>query len=34
MEEYPKITYSRDLNNIFQKTNKYLKAGIPDSGVK
>ena len=34
MEEYPKSTYSRDVNNIFQKTNKYLKAGIPDSGVK
>ncbi len=34
MEEYPKSTYSRDVNNIYQKTNKYLKAGIPDSGVK
>jgi len=34
MEEYPKSTYSRDVNNIFLKTNKYLKAGIPDSGVK
>jgi outer membrane protein assembly factor BamD len=34
MEEFPKSTYSRDVNNIFQKTNKFLKAGIPDSGVK
>lgn len=34
MEEYPKSQYSKDVNNIFQKTNKYLKAGIPDSGVK
>jgi outer membrane protein assembly factor BamD len=34
MEEFPKSTYSKDVNTIFQKTNKYLKAGIPDSGVK
>jgi outer membrane protein assembly factor BamD len=34
MEEFPKSTYARDVNNIFQKTNKFLKAGIPDSGVK
>jgi outer membrane protein assembly factor BamD len=34
MEEFPKSTYSRDVNTIFQKTNKFLKAGIPDSGVK
>jgi outer membrane protein assembly factor BamD len=34
MEEFPKSTYSRDVNNIFQKTNKFLKTGIPDSGVK
>jgi outer membrane protein assembly factor BamD len=34
MEEFPKSAYSKDINNIFQKTNKYLKAGIPDSGVK
>jgi outer membrane protein assembly factor BamD len=34
MEEFPKSQYSKDVNNIFQKTNKYLKAGIPDSGVK
>jgi len=34
MEEFPLSTYSKDVSNIFQKTNKYLKAGIPDSGVK
>ena len=34
MEEFPKSTYSKDVNTIFQKTNKFLKAGIPDSGVK
>lgn len=34
MEEFPKSTYSKDVSNIFQKTNKYLKAGIPESGVK
>ena len=34
MEEFPKSTYAKDVNNIFQKTNKFLKAGIPDSGVK
>jgi outer membrane protein assembly factor BamD len=34
MEEFPKSKYSKDVNNIFQKTNKFLKAGIPDSGVK
>ena len=34
MEEFPKSQYSKEVNNIFQKTNKYLKAGIPDSGVK
>jgi outer membrane protein assembly factor BamD len=34
MEEFPKSEYSKDVNNIFQKTNKFLKAGIPDSGVK
>jgi outer membrane protein assembly factor BamD len=33
MEEFPKSQYSKDVNNIFQKTNKFLKAGIPDSGV-
>jgi outer membrane protein assembly factor BamD len=34
MEEFPKSTYSKDVNGIYQKTKKYLKAGIPDSGVK
>lgn len=34
MEEFPKSTYSKDVNNIFQKTNKFLKAGIPDTGIK
>jgi len=34
MEEFPKSQYSKEVSNIFQKTNKYLKAGIPDSGVK
>jgi outer membrane protein assembly factor BamD len=34
MEEFSKSTYAKDVNNIFEKTNKYLKAGIPDSGVK
>jgi outer membrane protein assembly factor BamD len=34
MEEFPNSTYQKDVNNIFQKTNKFLKAGIPDSGVK
>jgi outer membrane protein assembly factor BamD len=34
MEEFPKSTYSKDVTGIFQKTNKFLKAGIPDSGVK
>ena len=33
MEEFPKSEYSKGVNNIFQKTNKYLKTGIPDSGV-
>jgi outer membrane protein assembly factor BamD len=33
MEEFPKSQYSKEVNNIFQKTNKYLKTGIPDSGV-
>jgi outer membrane protein assembly factor BamD len=34
MEEFPKSKYARDINGIFQKTNKFLKTGIPDSGVK
>jgi len=34
MEEFSQSKYSKEVNGIFQKTNKYLKAGIPDSGVK
>jgi outer membrane protein assembly factor BamD len=34
MEEFPSSTYSKDVNGIYQKTNKFLKAGIPDSGIK
>jgi outer membrane protein assembly factor BamD len=34
MEEFPKSTYSKDVNGIFQKTNKFLKAGLPDTGIK
>lgn len=34
MEEFPKSTYSKDVDYIFEKTNKYLKAGMPESGVK
>jgi len=34
MEEFPKSTYSKDVSDIYQKTDKFLKAGIPDSGVK
>jgi outer membrane protein assembly factor BamD len=33
MEEFPKSQYSKDVADIFQKTNKYLKKGIPDIGV-
>ena len=33
MEEFPKSIYGKDVNSIYQKTNKFLKAGIPDSGV-
>jgi outer membrane protein assembly factor BamD len=33
MEEFPKSQYSKDVADIFQKTNKFLKKGIPDSGV-
>jgi outer membrane protein assembly factor BamD len=33
MEEFPQSQYSKEVNGIFQKTNRYLKAGIPDSGV-
>jgi outer membrane protein assembly factor BamD len=34
MEEFPQSQYSKEVDNIFQKTNRYLKSGIPDSGVK
>jgi len=34
MEEFPKSQYSKEVNGIFQKTDKYLKAQLPDSGVK
>jgi outer membrane protein assembly factor BamD len=33
MEEFSQSQYSKEINSIFQKTNRYLKAGIPDSGV-
>lgn len=33
MEEFPQSQYSKEVTGIFQKTNRYLKAGIPDSGV-
>jgi outer membrane protein assembly factor BamD len=33
MEEFPKTTYAKEVGNIFQKTNNFLKEGIPDSGV-
>jgi outer membrane protein assembly factor BamD len=33
MEEFPKSTYDKDVKNIYEKTNDYLKAGIPDSGI-
>ncbi len=33
MEEFPKSQYLKEVNSIFEKTNKYLKAGIPDTGV-
>jgi outer membrane assembly lipoprotein YfiO len=34
MEEFPKSTYAKDVSGIFQRTNKFLKTGIPESGVK
>jgi outer membrane protein assembly factor BamD len=34
MEEYPKSVYDKEVNNIFQKTNKYLKTGVIDKEVK
>jgi len=33
MEEFPKSPYSKDVTNIFQKTNKFLKKGIPENEV-
>ena len=33
MEEYPKSQYSKDVVNIFEKTDKFLKKGIPTSEV-
>jgi outer membrane protein assembly factor BamD len=33
MEEFKQSQYSKEINDIFQKTNVFLKAGIPDSGV-
>lgn len=29
MEEFPESEYSKEVDNIFQKTNNYLKAGMP-----
>jgi outer membrane protein assembly factor BamD len=34
MEEFPKSQYAKDVNGIFEKTNKFLKLGIADTGVK
>lgn len=31
MEEFPKSEFSKEVNNIFEKTNKYLKAGATAS---
>ena len=33
MEEFPESQYQKDVSNIFDKTDKYLKAGITVSGV-
>jgi outer membrane protein assembly factor BamD len=33
MEEFPKSEYSREVSNIFEKTNRYLKGGISDTEV-
>jgi outer membrane protein assembly factor BamD len=33
MEEFPKSEYSKDVADIFQKTNRYLQKGTPDSEV-
>ncbi len=34
MEEFPKSSYEKDVSYIYEKTNKYLKIGIPETGVK
>ena len=33
MEEFPKSQYSKDVEDIFDKTNKFLKKGIPATGI-
>jgi len=33
MEEFPKSRYSKDVADIFQKTNKFLKKGAPQTEV-
>jgi hypothetical protein len=33
MEEYPESRYSKDVMDIFQKTDKFLKAAIPESKI-
>jgi outer membrane protein assembly factor BamD len=34
MEEFPKSQYLKDVSGIYEKTNKFLKKGIPDSEIK
>jgi outer membrane protein assembly factor BamD len=33
MEEFPKSEYSKEVSNIFEKTNRFLKGGISDTEV-
>jgi outer membrane protein assembly factor BamD len=33
MEEFPESRYSKEIRNIYDKTSKYLKSEIPDSGI-
>jgi outer membrane protein assembly factor BamD len=33
MEEFPKSQYSKDVDNIYQKTDRYLKKMMPQSGT-
>jgi outer membrane protein assembly factor BamD len=33
MEEFPKSEYLKEVGTIFERTNKFLKTGIPDSGI-